>query len=34
LNIVTMILQATGAITQSGQRNIHDVIIDAANREA
>jgi hypothetical protein len=34
LNIVTTILQATGSITQSRQRNIHDVTIDAANREA
>jgi hypothetical protein len=31
-NIVTMVLHATGSITQSRQRNIHDVIIGARNR--
>jgi hypothetical protein len=33
-NIVTTILLAPGSIAQSRQRNIHDVIFDAANREA
>jgi hypothetical protein len=34
LNIVTMILHAIGSITQSRQRNMHDVTIGPANRKA
>jgi len=33
-NIVTMILHATGSITQSRQRTMHDVLIGPANRNA